>query len=270
VDNRERRMMTNRNFTNFRAIYDEMTDEVERSSPQFAADHLENWFALLDETPAVCEVVRAIESAAYLDSFRWLEQLVKTLSPSRDVQTSWPKGRDKRLGTQLYVFREIAKRSVKLGLFGQRFLPSIKNEDEGAKGAIEQVFLPMARDLRRRLEDTLADSDEPAVPASDRTVRLDHNSAGYTDAIEALDRLEYTLRSANDFPGDAEEQQQRATEVSAARRLFEAMWVRVEPIVALLRPLVIQFGTALKTTLVGKAVAVVVKALGVLLGYLFG
>ena len=57
------------NFTNFRAVLDELTDEVARARYQFLADHLNGWFRQLDQTPVVNEVVQDLQSS--LDFDKW-------------------------------------------------------------------------------------------------------------------------------------------------------------------------------------------------------
>lgn len=76
------------------------------------------------------------------------------------------------------------------------------------------------------------------------------------------------LRGANDF-AEPEEKEQRIAEVSAARRVMQAVQVRVEPIVALLKSVVVQFSTKLKETLVGIAVNKTVGALSAIIGQVF-
>jgi hypothetical protein len=39
-------------FVNFRAVYDELTDEVERAKYQFIPDHPKSWYRTLDTTPS--------------------------------------------------------------------------------------------------------------------------------------------------------------------------------------------------------------------------
>src|SRR5437588_926114 len=100
-------MATNRNFTNFRASYDDLTDEVVRARLQFLPDHLDNWFALVDETPGVRDVVQRIERSVGLEQY----DFIKRLKPSRSslppppsplgrttVPLRWPTDREKRLG----------------------------------------------------------------------------------------------------------------------------------------------------------------------------
>jgi hypothetical protein len=70
------------------------------------------------------------------------------------------------------------------------------------------------------------------------------------------------------FP-DVEEKEQRVAEVSAVRRPLQATRVRVEAVVALLKPLVEQAKTKLKDTLISMAVTQLLALLGTLLGYLW-
>jgi len=124
----------------------------------------------------------------------------------------------------------------------------------------------MARELRRLFE---AELNSPATaPAADRDVSLNHNSQGYLETIEAADEVEKALRETNDFP-DQEERQQRIAEVSAVRRLLQAIRIRIEPVVTLLKPLVEQARTKLKDTLVGMAVSKLIGLLGALLSYVW-
>jgi hypothetical protein len=135
-----------------------------------------------------------------------------------------------------------------------------QNINDNAKAFIDQVFRPMARELIRYLRRVGEENAEEPVPAADRVVSLDHNSPKYEEAENALVALERALTETNDY-ADVEEKEQRVAEVSAARRLLKAIRVRIEPLVALLKPLVAQYGTKLKDNLVGIAVTVTVSAL---------
>ena len=68
------------------------------------------------------------------------------------------------------------------------------------------------------------------IPASNRVVPINHNSPEYGDAVKALDDLEHTLKTANDFPGELEEKEQRIAEVRATKDLLEATRVRIDAI----------------------------------------
>ena len=171
---------------------------------------------------------------------------------------------------KLNVFREIARRKLSIADFEEAFIKIDVAEEVGGVGrpAVDHVFSPMARELRRRLEAELLEREDLTVPAADRTVTLDHNSAAYAEAIDALQRLEEVLCGANDF-AEPEEKEERIAEVSAAHRVLRAIRVRVEPVVALLRPVVDQFGKKLKDTVIGIAANKAVAALAGLLGQVF-
>jgi hypothetical protein len=59
----------NRDFVNFRAVYDELTDEVIRSKSGFVADHLRNWFQNIDETPQIAPIIKELERNQDFDAF---------------------------------------------------------------------------------------------------------------------------------------------------------------------------------------------------------
>jgi hypothetical protein len=97
----------NRNFINFRAVYDELTDEVLRSSNAFLPDHLQHWFEHLDETPDVARVVAELQKLANADE--WLAGLAaKRNLGSRDLD--FPKGRNESLALRLSIFRAAAEK----------------------------------------------------------------------------------------------------------------------------------------------------------------
>ena len=64
-------------FANFRAVYDELSDEVGQARYQFVADHLGNWFEHLDDTPAVLLIVTRLQSE--LNFTDWYKQQKSTV-----------------------------------------------------------------------------------------------------------------------------------------------------------------------------------------------
>jgi hypothetical protein len=68
-----------------------------------------------------------------------------------------------------------------------------------------------------------AASAEDEVPASDRFVRIDHNSAGYKDADDALGQTLEAVRGSNEYrSSDPEDHEQRVAELEAGKRLLQA------------------------------------------------
>jgi hypothetical protein len=255
--------VTPRTFANFRAMYDELTVELARSRDQFISDHLNNWFALLDETPAVHEVVSGLERAVFLDALSWIDSIKRPKSGG--TAPVFPIDRDKRLGMQLAVFREIANRSLLAGDFAKAFIIHADSDNLG-KDAIDQVFLPMARILRHRLETALSENEPPSIPASDRTVSLNHNSAPFKETDDALEALETALVQANDYP-DEDDREQRIAEVSAMRRLIKAVRVRLVPVIELARPTLTYLTKQFANASIGKLASMAAGALGKLLGW---
>jgi hypothetical protein len=252
-------------FTNFRAVYDELTDEVTRARYQFLPDHLRNWFAQLDSTPQVSAIVGRLQDG--LDFDGWVQQAIA----DNNRQLDWGGDHEKALGMKLLLFRAFADKRQDIGGFGLQFLHVGPNINDNAQAFVEQVFSPMARELRRYLEREVASPDGEkvpvpvSVPASDRSVPIDHNGQSYADADAAMEKLEIAIREANDFP-DPVEKEQREAEVSAARRLLRAPLVRLEPLVSLLKPILVDYATKVKDGLVAHAATATVAALTALFG----
>jgi hypothetical protein len=238
-------------------------------------DHLVNWFEHLDTTPSVRTTIRRLQND--LDFKGWYEkQLATVRSMAGSGKLDFGTDKEKSLGMRLLLFREFAEKRMEVYQFAHRFVYSRGDINDLTRGVVEQLFEPLARELRRLLESNaeVADRDPVplpfAVPASDREVTLDHNTASYAEAVEALDRLEQLLRETNDYDDTVEKEQRRA-EVSAVRRLFDASRIRVEPVVTLLQPLIAKFTAEnLKATLVGVAVAAVLTSLAAILGRVAG
>jgi hypothetical protein len=110
--------------------------------------------------------------------------------------------------------------------------------------------------------------DEFNVPAADRVVKLDHNSASYREAMDALEKLEEVLRGANDYP-DPEEKERVVAEVSAARRIFQATRVRVGVVISLLAASAMYLVKTFTGAAIGQAAAKVIDALTSLIGPIF-
>jgi hypothetical protein len=258
--------MANGNFANFRAVYEDLTYEVTRARHQFLPDHLRNWFEVIDETPSVHRVVEQLQGG--LDLPAWLQQNRATpgLMGLGNASMQWPESRDKRLGMQLLLFRAAARGEIDISQMGFHFTYAGSNINDNARAFIEQVFAPMARDFRRYLEQQVGSSG--VVPASDRVVRLDHNSSAYQDAMQALETLERVLQEANDYD-DPEDKDQRVSEVSATRRLLGSTRVRLAGIVAVVGPTLHYLGKKFIDSAIGKAAGATLDRLINLLGQIF-
>jgi len=121
----------------------------------------------------------------------------------------------------------------------------------------------MARELRRYLERELRE-----IPAAGRVVRLDHNSTQYSEAMAALETLENVLCGANDYP-DADERERIVAEISATRRIFQAVMVRVEVVVSLLVKPLTYLAKTFVGAAIGQAASKVVEAITALISGIF-
>jgi hypothetical protein len=246
-------------FANFRAVYDEMTDEVDRARYQFLPDHLANWFRTLDTTPRIASVIKRLEDGVEYQA--WRDKLTRSKG---DHGLNFPREPEKALGMKLTLFRRFSASVIDdIPTFGFAFMRVGQNLNENAQNVIQQIFMPMARELRRYLEREIA-----AVPASDRIVTLDHNSPDYQHMMSALETLEEVLRGANDYP-DAEEKERVVAEVSAGRRLLQSAKVRIGAVVGLLSTPVLYLAKQFMGKAVGDAAQVVIDAITTILGHIF-
>lgn len=249
-------MATDGNFANFRAVYDDLTDEVARATHQFLPDHLRNWFQTLDTTPQVSRIVQRLQESVDFQQW-WLTNYIANTSGEHLI---WPDDPERALGIKLLLFRQFAEDKEDISRFGFHVIGAGRNVNDNARAVVEQIFEPMARELRRYLERELSQA-----PAADRVVRLDHNSATYHEAIDALEKLERVLREANDYP-DPEDKEQKVAEVSAARRIFQATKVRISVVVSLLAVPVTYLVKTFAGASIGEAATKVIDAITALIG----
>ncbi|THD68417.1 MAG: hypothetical protein E7813_10325 [Bradyrhizobium sp.] len=259
-------MVIEKHISNFHATYEELTDEVRLAMHAFVPLRLQEWFAYLDGEPGAAKAIAKLQSSQ--DFSHWFSMQGRNQKPG--VPTlEWPTENDQRLGMQLLLFRSIAGGKVDIGPLGKMYVPgSGRNINDSSKAFVDQVFRPMSRELIRYLRRVGDEKTEESVPAADRVVPLDHNSASYKEAIEAVEHLERVLTEANDF-ADVDVREQRLAEVKAIRGLLSVFLVRVQAIAILLKPLVIQFGAKLRDSLMAIAVGAVIAALTALLAHVF-
>jgi hypothetical protein len=111
------------------------------------------------------------------------------------------------------------------------------------------------------------DTSEEVIPASDRVVRLDHNSAAYLDADAKLSEAVQAIRSNNEYAANnPEEYEQRIAELESGQRLLKAVRVRVDAVMTVLvktlKWLLVQFGVGLIGTLITLAIGALAALFG--------
>jgi hypothetical protein len=148
-------------FANFRAVYDELTDEVGRARYTFLPDHIENWLRTLDTTPRVSETIKRLEQS--VNYREWRDALTRNVAAQTNF--NWPKDQEQALGIKLSLFRSF-RRPDDIANFGYSFIRSHQDTNANAREVIDQIFMPMARELRRYLQLELATA-RAAVAAND-------------------------------------------------------------------------------------------------------
>lgn len=233
--------------------YDAASEDVIRANYRTYPESLERWFYMLDQDTTSAKIVADLENA--VDAPKWYDDLMINERMTRRGELKWPLDLPERLGIQLSLFRSFAQQKINAAQFGKPFFYQ-RGDDFHAvvRNISDQVFSPLARDLRRHIlrGATPAVDAQAEVPASDRTVRLDHNSQSYQDAIEAVDRLEELVRQANDYD-DPEDKDEKLAELSAGRRLLQAVRVRVAAVAHVLASPVRALTTRFATGLINQA-----------------
>jgi hypothetical protein len=137
-------------FANFRAVYDDLTDEVLRSTHTFLPDHLRNLFSRIDKTPDVAKIVADLQKLVDID--KWLAEHMRGSA----AKLSFPEDPTHSLAMRVSLFRAVAENKVNLALLGFHFLRAGRNANDSARAFVDQVFRPMAGELRRYLQDKLS------------------------------------------------------------------------------------------------------------------
>ena len=116
---------------------------------------------------------------------------------------------------------------------------------------------------------TLGSSTLGEAPASDRVVTLDHNSAEYKVAVDAVDAVIDAVRGDNEYGDRAREEKEAVVAaLKNGRRLLDSVKVRVSVIQATLLPslqyIADNFSKGVIAALGAAAVAAVGKLLGII------
>lgn len=108
---------------------------------------------------------------------------------------------------------------------------------------------------------------EAAVPASDRYVELDHNSAEYREATEAVLAVIERVRSDNQYGAtEPDDKEQRLSELAAGSTLLKSVRVRVTAVTAVLLAPLTYLAAKFLDTAVGEAASAALNAVKVLFG----
>jgi hypothetical protein len=263
----------------FFSEYESIATDVAGSMHQFFVGNLQRWLDLIDDTPEVSDIVSAIEEKIDLDT--WIKKYTIDHQGIGDGQVKWPTDRKARLGAQLSLFRAFARGDIEAYTFAMNFIStSTTNINDMTSVVARQVFLPMVNDLKRYIDrewpaiepqsalTEFATNAAKSIPAADRNVPLDHNSAAYTEVIAALDRVASAIREANYYP-DEDDKEQKQSEISAGQALLKSHRIDVRKLMIVLGSPLRQFIDKFRDTALGHVASTAWDALSSLFGALW-
>jgi hypothetical protein len=244
--------------------FDDATHDVAYSNSGTFEANLARWFEVIDEALALNRVIAELVQSVDVDG--WYKECSDTQgSFIGSAKLIWPAGQ-KRLAMQVALMRAISSGKPDYGDVDNTFFGNVKYDDMVAE-LNQQIFSPMARDLRKHIERryrSLSDIEKVA-PASDRTVPVDHNSPDYAEAVAQLDRLEELLQQANDY-SDMEDKERRIAEIGATKRLLSAARVSVDALLSVAYQTLEAIAKKFTELTIGKVAAGVLELLGKITG----
>ena len=257
----------NRLFERFFDEYDEIGHRLATARERDFARLLRTWFACLDEAPDIISgEIRRLETLQSWDIVH--SEVMKTTG--RMVGggwLEWPDDKEHRLGGQLLLLRKLAFEEIPaVNFLLQNFYSSRNNIDSHVHEMVSRLFEPHAAELRRRLEYMLEDTlaDDVYVPASDRVVRLDHNSDSFQHAADAIEETLARLRENNEM--DADDKARIELELDSGLKMIKAPKTRIQAagvvLVGALKWLVDKFALAVVGIAATKALTAILALLG--------
>jgi hypothetical protein len=216
--------------------YDDLVVDTQNSGYQTFPHNLQRWFLFLDSSAPLAGVVLGLESSVEFEI--WYQQCLQTMGGMvGSARLEWPEDSTQQLGLKLGLFRSFSDGRINPPDFCLHFLFVRGDFNAAVANLISQLFSPMARELRRYIRRQIEQERAFAssIPATDRIVHLDHNSAAYSETIEALEKTEQAVATANDYD-DAQDKDQRLAELSAIRRLLTSTRVRIGAVTAIAGP----------------------------------
>lgn len=190
-------------------------------------ENLSRWFDIIDSDLAAHKAVKALESSVDFDT--WHNVLRAAIETKKSSHIRFPRDRSQSLGIRLRMFRAIVEDEFELFSFSLHFL-GVHSEQDIVTAMSQDIFLPMVEDLNKYLTEYFEAPDK-LIPAADRIVRLDHNSADYKDIINAAEEFRRELIKTNVV---LEDKDRVVAEVSAGIELLKAPSVNTDALKATL------------------------------------
>ncbi len=249
------------------AEYDELVAEVEASSYQTFSQHLQRWLDFIDEHPGIGPHIALWERSVEFGEWYTAALLTKTMDDPGKL--NWPRDEKKRIGLHFCLFRDLASDQLDVSEFADAFFIVPNDFDSHVARVADQVFRPFARELRRAVQrlglTNQPGMDDANIPASDRVVTLNHNSAEYGELTEKLKSIGEKIGRLNDYPDPAAKDRHTA-ELSAAQRLLKSTTVRVAALMMVLVPTLKWLSITFAEGAIGDLAGQLLKLLGAVLG----
>lgn len=252
--------------------FDELASTIRYAQYDYVPQHLKRWFGVFRDAP---EPTRGRLS--------WLESLSNwdAVSPTAfsglkgsfvgSGTIEWPEKREDRLSLQLQLFRRIASGDIEAFNFAHDyFYVDSNNINDLVQEFLGQVFDPFVAELRRYLrrnaETEIPGTRDVSVPASDRLVRIDHNSSTYSETLDGIDRLRAAVGESNSI--DAETKERVVGELLAGTELLKPRVARETALKTVLLTVLTWLSLEFASTAVGQIAQVVIDQLKLLIDFL--
>lgn len=221
----------------FESEYVDLVSDVTRANYATYEQKLNDFIAHIDDCNWAA--ARCSSLAPTFDFNSWYDAALGTTgSMAGSGSLDWARDRKVRLGQQLDLFRYFAANKDAYLNFSANFMYSGSRLDDMIDEINSQIFDPFARDLLKVLRQLAPlETKSIDVPASDRSVSVDHNSVLYKDVEANLASLERIVQTSNALGAESPEERDRVVaEISAGRRLLKAARVRIDALWSILIP----------------------------------
>lgn len=219
------------NLDDFLTDYDQIAYEVQTARREFIEMRLARFFAFLnDEDDNIRSHIEYLRKRFPLDEIN-RSVLIEREGMGDDI-IKMPSGQLDQLSVYLNIFGAMSTQAIRAETFAiQYFRGSERSLEVINRNMTDGFFAPFASELKRYIKKNYDEdppiSDQAAeVPASDRSVKINHNSTEYVQAEAEIAELIELLRSTNDY-GEPDDRAQRLAELEAGKTILNAPEARV-------------------------------------------
>lgn len=220
--------------------YQDLLNDASTCSYSFFEENLRRFLDFIHQQEPFAGIALELEATVPREQFEeWYKAAQRTMGGMvGSGRLDWPSARLQKLGMQLALFNHFVSNRDEFMEFYIHFLGGSTHFDDMVAEIGQQLVAPFGRDfgrlVRRRHHEASGDSEVRYAPATDRIVRIDHNSEAYKQADKALEDLEEAVRSSNSPELSPDDRDRSVAEISAGRRLLKATTVKLYAAVLLI------------------------------------